>query len=285
MRKVHDRSALFRERSFLLAFAGALLIAPTTFAQDAAQDAAEDAAEDDAGVPEGDITLEAPVEAAPLEVMAEAPIEAAAEAPQEMVVTGSRIRRKDLAGPAPVVVFSRDKIQASGRATVAEFLQTIPEQSNAPTRGHNNGGEGAMRVNLRGLGEWSTLVLLNGRRLGAGGLGADDAVDMSAIPSNMIERIEVLKDGASAVYGSDAIAGVVNIITRKRFDRAEVNAYGGTATRGDGQLIDADALVGSSNVHRRLLQHPRDATHRSDRRGDDPAGLLSRGLRRCAAIL
>jgi outer membrane receptor protein involved in Fe transport len=163
-----------------------------------------------------------------------------------MVVTGSRIRRKDLAGPAPLVTFSREQIIASGRTNVGEFLQTLPEQSNAANRAVNNGGDGSVRVNLRGLGERLTLVLLNGRRLPPGGTGADDSADLTAIPTSMIERIEVLKDGASAIYGSDAVGGVINLITRKRFDGAEANVYGSTSTHGDGQQIDASALVGTT---------------------------------------
>jgi outer membrane receptor protein involved in Fe transport len=164
----------------------------------------------------------------------------------EMLVTGSRIRRKDLAGPAPVVVFSREQILASGRANVGEFLQSMPEQSNAINRGTNNAGDGSIRVNLRGMGAQSTLVLLNGRRLAPGGLGADVSVDLSAIPTNVIERIEILKDGASAVYGSDAIAGVVNIITKKSYDGAEVSLYGSTTTYGDGSQVDANGIIGAA---------------------------------------
>jgi outer membrane receptor protein involved in Fe transport len=166
---------------------------------------------------------------------------------EDIVVTGSRIRRKDLAGAAPVVVFTRQQIQASGRANIGEFLQTIPEQSNAIGRSTNNGGDGSIRINLRGMGAQSTLVLLNGRRLAPGGTGADKSVDLSAIPTGAIERVEILKDGASAIYGSDAIAGVVNIVTRKRYEGAEASLYGSTTTFGDGSQVDASALVGTTN--------------------------------------
>jgi outer membrane receptor protein involved in Fe transport len=166
---------------------------------------------------------------------------------EEIVVTGSRIRRKDLTTVAPVAIFSREQIVASGRANVGEFLQTLPEQANAINRATNNGGSGAIRVNLRGIGVESTLVLLNGRRITPGGSGANAAVDLSSLPTNVIERIEILKDGSSAVYGSDAIAGVVNIITRKRMDGLDSNLYTSTSTRGDGQQIDVNAVVGSTN--------------------------------------
>jgi iron complex outermembrane recepter protein len=166
---------------------------------------------------------------------------------EDIVVTGSRIRRKDLTGPAPVVVYSRDQIQATGRVNIGEFLQSIPEQSNAIGRSTNNGGEGAIRVNLRGIGTAATLVLLNGRRVVPGGTGADDSVDLSSIPTNVIERVEILKDGASAIYGSDAIGGVINIITRKRIDGGEISVLGGTSQRGDGNSVDVNAMLGTTS--------------------------------------
>jgi outer membrane receptor protein involved in Fe transport len=171
----------------------------------------------------------------------------------ETVVTGSRLKRKELVGPAPVTIFTSEQIKASGRLNVGEFLQTIPQQSNAINRNANNGGDGAIRVNLRGLGAASTLVLLNGRRLAPGGTGADSSVDLSAIPTNVIDRIEVLADGASAVYGSDAIGGVINIITLRKFEGAELNLVGGVSSRGDGQTLDLNGVVGTSNEKGSIL--------------------------------
>jgi outer membrane receptor protein involved in Fe transport len=172
---------------------------------------------------------------------------------EEIVVTGSRIRRKDLTGPAPVVVYTREQIQATGRVNIGEFLQTIPEQSNAIGRSTNNGGAGAIRVSLRGIGPQATLVLLNGRRVVPGGTGADDSVDLSAIPSNVIERVEILKDGASAIYGSDAIGGVINIITRKRLDGGDVSVLGGTTSRGDGSTVDVSGMLGTTSERGSIL--------------------------------
>jgi iron complex outermembrane recepter protein len=166
---------------------------------------------------------------------------------EEIVVTGSRIRRKDLTGPAPVVVYTREQVQATGRVNVGEFLQTIPEQSNAVGRATNNGGTGAIRVSLRGIGPQATLVLLNGHRLSPGGTGADNSVDLTAIPTNVIERIEILKDGASAIYGSDAIGGVINIITRKRLDGGDVSILGGTSSRADGNTVDMSGMLGATS--------------------------------------
>ncbi len=163
---------------------------------------------------------------------------------EEIVVTGSRINRADLNTPAPVTVVSREQIVQSGRASVGDILQSLPAQSNAINPQVNNGGDGSTRVNLRGLGSARTLVLLNGRRFVPGGRGADDSVDLSAIPMAAIERVEILKDGASAIYGSDAIGGVVNIITRKNWTGTEVSAFGGMSQRGDGQVVDLSVTTG-----------------------------------------
>jgi len=168
------------------------------------------------------------------------------EVKEEIIVTGSRIRRKDLTTPAPVTVISREQINASGKITIGDFLQSLPEQGNAINTQVNNGGSGATRVNLRGLGSDRTLVLVNGRRFVPGGSGADSSVDLNSIPTAVIERVEVLKDGASAVYGSDAIAGVVNIITRRRMKGAEFGAYAGTSSHGDGTIYDLSATTGAS---------------------------------------
>jgi iron complex outermembrane recepter protein len=175
---------------------------------------------------------------------------------EEIVVTGSRIRRKDLTTPAPITVISKDQVQASGKVSIGDFLQMLPEQGNATNTAINNGGSGATRVSLRGLGVARTLVLLNGRRFVPGGFGnngTDASVDLNAIPTAVIERVEVLKDGASAVYGSDAIGGVVNLITRKRLNGAEVSGYAGTSTHGDGQTYDINFTGGTSGERGSVL--------------------------------
>jgi iron complex outermembrane recepter protein len=167
-------------------------------------------------------------------------------AEEEVVVTGSRIRRKDLTTPAPVTVINREQVVASGKVSIGDFLQSLPEQGNAINTAVNNGGNGSTRVSLRGLGTSRTLVLLNGRRMVPGGTGADQSVDLNSLPTAAIERIEVLKDGASAVYGSDAIAGVVNIITRRNYRGTEVTGYSGTAlgSRADGNTYDLGVTTG-----------------------------------------
>src|SRR5712691_2170318 len=119
-------------------------------------------------------------------------------AEEEIIVTGSRIRRKDLTTPAPVTVISREQVIASGKVSIGDFLQSLPEQGNSINTSVNNGGDGSTRVNLRGLGSDRTLVLVNGRRMMPGGTGADSSVDLNSIPTAAIDRIEVLKAGASA---------------------------------------------------------------------------------------
>ena len=172
---------------------------------------------------------------------------------EEIIVTGSRLRRKDLTTPAPVTVINREQVLASGRVSIGDFLQTLPQQGNALNTSVNNGGNGSTRVSLRSLGAARTLVLLNGRRMVPGGNGADDSVDLNSIPSAAIEQIEVLRDGASAVYGSDAIGGVVNLITRKRMNGAEVSGVAGTSTHSDGTIYDLNALAGTSGERGNLL--------------------------------
>ncbi len=174
-------------------------------------------------------------------------------AEEEIVVTGSRIRRKDLTTSAPVTVVSKEQVQASGKVSIGDFLQQLPEQGNALNTSVNNGGDGSTRINLRGLGSNRTLVLVNGKRMVAGGTGADSTPDLNSIPTAAIERIEILKDGASSVYGSDAIAGVVNIITRKKMNGAEVSAYAGTTTSGGGATYDVNATAGTAGEKGNLL--------------------------------
>lgn len=138
-------------------------------------------------------------------------------------VTGSRIKRVDIEGSTPVTVIDRDQIDLAGDSTVAELLRASPFNSFGSFRdqsGFGNGFSGVSLVNLRGLGSQRTLVLINGRRMSTFPGGGADSVDLNLIPLEMVERVEILRDGASAIYGSDAIAGVINIITRQDMDGA-----------------------------------------------------------------
>lgn len=187
------------------------------------------------------------------EMLAQALAEADAEADslegsgEVITITGSAIGRTETTTAAPVAIVTKADLEAAGRMTIGDILQDLPAQSNGINANFNNGGDGSTRMNLRGLGSSRTLVLINGRRHVAGGTGADSSVDLNAIPLAVIERVEVLKDGASAVYGSDAIGGVVNIITRQDFSGTEVNLYTGTSQRGDGSVFDVSFITGQKS--------------------------------------
>ena len=160
-------------------------------------------------------------------------------------VTGSRIKRTELETSQPVFNLSREDIQAQGLTSVGDVIQNLTANGSALNSTFNNGGNGETRVSLRNLGSNRTLVLVNGRRW-VGGTGLGGAVDLNTIPTAAVERIEVLKDGASTIYGSDAIAGVVNVILRTDFDGAEANAYFGQYDKGDGQRQSYDITIGST---------------------------------------
>lgn len=135
-----------------------------------------------------------------------------------VVVTGSRIARPDLEAASPITVIDRESIATSGITDVGALVQRTPSMSGSPIgTTTNNGGDGSVQINLRGMGVDRTVTLIDGMRTVDGG-------DWQTIPGVMIERLEVLKNGASAVYGADAVAGVVNVIPRKSFDGFEVNA-------------------------------------------------------------
>ncbi|WP_460710925.1 TonB-dependent receptor domain-containing protein [Lysobacter terrae] len=164
---------------------------------------------------------------------------------ERIEVTGSRIKRTDIETSQPVFSLSRDEIQAQGLTSVGDVIQNITANGSTLNTTMNNGGNGETQVSLRNLGSNRTLVLVNGRRW-IGGTGLGGAVDLNTIPTAAVERIEVLKDGASTIYGSDAIAGVVNVILRQNFDGAEANAYIGQFDEGDGTRQAYDFTIGSA---------------------------------------
>jgi len=162
-------------------------------------------------------------------------------------VTGSRIKRTDLETSQPVLVVTKADIAATGLAQIGDILQNLTTAGAALNQTFNNGGNGSTYVDLRDLGANRTLILVNGRRFAPDGQALSGIVDLNSIPTSMIERIEVLKDGASTIYGSDAIAGVINIITLDRFEGMEVNAYLGENSEGDGRTESYDWTAGASN--------------------------------------
>jgi len=168
----------------------------------------------------------------------------------EVVVTGSNIRGAPTA--SPVVTLDRDELARTGRTTVAEALRSLPVNFSGGAADSNstNGGDRGTRnaaygsgINLRGLGNNATLVLVNGRRLPGGGTFGDFA-DVSSIPNITVERVDVLLDGASAIYGSDAVGGVVNIRLRTPKDGGEVRVMGGVATRSEPAEGQLSGLLG-----------------------------------------
>lgn len=158
---------------------------------------------------------------------------------EKVVVTGSRIQRTDLTSVGPIAVLDDQQIFETGITNVEDLLQT--QSFSAGFAGNSNaaywvsGGWGTAQVNLRGLGANRTLVLMNGRRVVAGGSGANSSVDLNMIPVSLLERVEVLKDGASAVYGADAVSGVVNLITRDEFEGFKLDTKYGISDEGDAE--------------------------------------------------
>ncbi|WP_165184671.1 TonB-dependent receptor domain-containing protein [Caulobacter soli] len=152
---------------------------------------------------------------------------------EALVVTGSRIKRNEFTSPDPIQVISADKGQMAGISSTAALLQssTIASGSSQITSAISSafvtdGGPGSETISLRGLGANRTLVLLNGRRAGPAGVrGGVSAFDLNVLPLSAIDRVEILKDGASSIYGSDAVAGVVNIITKRDTDGVNLDMF------------------------------------------------------------
>lgn len=173
---------------------------------------------------------------------------------QRVEVTGSRIRTVDLATSQPVQVMTQEQIQKTGLVTVGDVINNMSSagspafsKGGALTSNRENGGQYA---NLRNLGSQRLLVLVNGKRWTQTVAGY---TDMSTIPSSMIERIEILKDGASAIYGSDAIAGVINIILKKSMEGGQLSLYTGQNQEGDGRNKDFSISYGAGNEKANLM--------------------------------
>ena len=192
---------LLRRYISLLLIAGSvfLMVAPTVFAQD-----------------------ENPDEGADDELL------------EEVIVTGTRIKRRDYTSPSPLTTISRQEIEFSGLPTLEAYLNTMPQVQPGFDRTANNPGDGTAQIDLRGLGPNRTLVLMNGRRLAPSGVGS--AVDANNLPTALVDRVEIITGGASTVYGSDAIAGVVNFITRNDFEGLNIEGSYNTTEQGDATI-------------------------------------------------
>ncbi|WP_105255568.1 TonB-dependent receptor [Pseudoalteromonas sp. T1lg75] len=173
--------------------------------------------------------------------------DSSADAIEKIQVTGSRIKRTDMETASPVTLIGANDIKAMGATSIDSVLQKMTAASGAMTNpAVNNGSGGNARVDLRGLGAQRTLVLVNGRRMINSGTGAASTVDLNTIPVSMIKSVEVLKDGASAVYGTDAVAGVVNIILKDDFEGLDMNLSGAITGEGDADETSFDITMGSS---------------------------------------
>jgi iron complex outermembrane receptor protein len=168
----------------------------------------------------------------------------------EITVTGTHIRGTT-DSPSPVLVFTRDDIDAAGANTIQQFLQSLPqnfgstsESTVAAVAGKSTNTVNGSAPNLRGLGASATLVLINGHRVAPGNTDGS-FVDISMIPLTAVDRIEILTDGASAIYGSDAVGGVVNIILRTKFDGAETRVQYGSVTDGSSHNVTVGQTVGT----------------------------------------
>ncbi|MEX0734684.1 MAG: TonB-dependent receptor [Steroidobacteraceae bacterium] len=184
-----------------------------------------------------------------------------AESLQEVVITGSRIRQDPLERDAPVLTVTSEDMQRAGLNSVGDFLQRLPVSGGSINSKFNSSGNfgfppsgggvgaGATTADLRYLGSNRVLVLVDGVRWvnESSASGVSSATDLNTIPTSIIERIEVLQDGASAIYGSDAIAGVINIITKKDFDGLEFSGYAGGFDEGDGSTQEYSVSLGKAD--------------------------------------
>lgn len=214
-----------------------------------------------------------------------------------IIVTGTNIRGI-VPESSPTMTFTRDDIQISGAATAQDLMRTLPQNLDfsetaaagfaGPSAGFNGGSAG---VNIRGLGADSTLTLVNGRRFASGG-GNGDFVDVSLIPLSAVERVEVLTDGASAIYGADAVAGVVNFILREDYDGAESQFRVGGVTEGSSQRYQVSQTVGKAwsggnflATYEYFQRNNLDANDRSFSKGaEDPTDLLPNQERHSAFV-
>jgi outer membrane receptor protein involved in Fe transport len=172
-----------------------------------------------------------------------APAAAAAEA-ETIIVTGTRIQRRDYEAESPTATVSAEAIQATGQLNTEAVLNTLPQVVPGFTAFSNNPADGTATVDLRGLGPRRTLVLVNGRRLNPSqNVGT---VDLNNVPTRLVKRIEVVTGGASAVYGSDALAGVVNFVLNDSFEGVDLGSQLSQSAQGDGRERQLDLLVGGN---------------------------------------
>lgn len=171
------------------------------------------------------------------------PAPAAAE-PEEIIVTGSRIKRADLVANSPVAIIDAEELSLTQTVNVEDVIREMPQAVPGFSPGVNNGNPGVATVNLRNLGDERTLVLVNGRRFI--GYDSEGVVDLNNIPASLLERVDIVTGGQSAVYGSDAIAGVVNFILKDDFEGVQFDVDYANALRGGEPTKSISATVGGN---------------------------------------
>ncbi|MDE2428993.1 MAG: TonB-dependent receptor [Burkholderiales bacterium] len=181
-----------------------------------------------------------------------------ADTPQRVEITGSSIKRIASEGALPVEIISRKQLEAAGIVTAEQLIATLNINGNGSdnlasnadvTSGAQRGNNGATSANLRGQGSDSTLVLLNGRRIATHGMKGS-AVDLNSIPMAAVERVEILKDGASAIYGTDAIGGVINFILRKNYKGLEAQAFTDVTQQSGGDIHRVSVVGGFGDLEK-----------------------------------
>ncbi len=179
---------------------------------------------------------------------------------EQIVVTGSRIKMANIEGTSPVTQVTSADIATQGVTRVEDLINQLPQAFAAQNATVANGATGTATVNLRGLGSARTLVLVDGRRMPYGGV-TNSAADLNQIPAAMVERVEILTGGASAVYGSDAIGGVVNFIMKKDFEGVQFDAQYGfyqhnNSFEGDGAVKLRDVIAGRAATNPTAFRLP-----------------------------
>ena len=230
-------------------------------------------------------TTDAQADAAPAAAAAAAP----SAAPDDIVVTGSRIVRPEFEAPNPITSFNAANIQQSGNTNITDFLQRVPALAGSldstQTAGFASvtrapfGGAGLNELNLRNLGTNRTLVLVNGHRHVAGE-PSTAAVDVSSIATDLIERVDVLTGGASAVYGADGVSGVVNFILRRDFEGVAARSQFGVSQRGDGANRFVSVIAGHNFADGRANLTLAYEYNANDRVDNDDRAYLRNGRRR-----
>ena len=250
-------AANLRAQLLIGASIGALIIATPAFAQPTTQ---TPPATDQSGKPKAKPPQTAPTNTQqqaqqPAQVPATGGDSAVTGNEKNIVITGTRIRQPEFTSPDPVSLIDPQLSKQAGYLDTADMLQSSPIAAGSTqitsalsSNFVTNGGPGAETIDLRGLGPNRTLVLLNGRRAGpAGTRGGVSSFDLNVLPQSIVQRVDILKTGASSIYGSDAVAGVVNLITKTDFNGLQIDGFGSIPTKRGGEQYSGSIMWGKSD--------------------------------------